>query len=93
MVDFTDVEYWGEKGYKNSKNRNIEFGIDYYLQGIALNPNHFEINYNLGCLYNTLDKCKAAIHWFSKAHIITPSDPRPILGLSLIMLKTQNYNE
>ena len=49
--------------------------------------------YNLGSLYGLLNKLKAATHYLARAHVADPSNPKPILGLAIIMLKQRNYND
>lgn len=40
-----------------------------------------------------MHKLKAAIHWYSKAHVFDSSQPLPLYALSFIMLKLKNYND
>ena len=47
----------------------IELAIDYYLQGVLVDSSNFELMYNLGCLYNHINKLKTAMYYFSKAYL------------------------
>jgi tetratricopeptide (TPR) repeat protein len=90
---FKDAEFWYKKGYKMSLENNYEVAIDYYQQGYRLENKHFRIMYNLGCLYNSLNKFKSSLSWLCKAHVCSPKDVKPVYGLAIVMLRMKRYRD
>ena len=72
---------------------HLEGAVDYYAEGLRIDPTHFDLQFNLGWIYNSLNKWTAALHWMAKAHITKPDIVDPIYGMAVITLKLGKYKE
>ena len=81
------------KGYQMSQEGFLEGAIDYYAQGLRIDNMKFELLFNLGWIYNTMNRWSVALHWMAKAHITNPDEVRPLYGLAVITLKLAQYRE
>lgn len=71
-----------------SQQCNTNNAIDYYMQGIKLCSTSFVTCYNLGCIYNRINKTKLALNWFAKAHISDPDRTEPYYAISVVSYRS-----
>lgn len=90
---FQDAEFWFGKGYSMQKEDGVEVALDYYLQGIRCNPNHYPCVFNLACVYSQLDKHANARKWFNLAIKIAPTSLDAYYGSALSSFKMRCFME
>lgn len=71
----------------------MEGAIDYYLQGVEVDPNHYELLYNIGCMYNELCCLKAAAYYFGKAYLKHLKAPLPLFGLAVVLNRLKEFED
>jgi tetratricopeptide (TPR) repeat protein len=86
--DFQDIDFWNKKGYMMSQEGNINNAIDYYMQGVKLYSKSFVTWFNLGWVYNKVNKRKLALNWFAKAHLADPDRIEPFYAISVVCYRS-----
>ena len=77
----------------NQKVRQIKLAIDYYLQGVLVDSYNFDLMYNLGCLYNHMNKLKTAMYYFSKAYLKKLMSVQTVYSMAVVLYRLGEYNE
>jgi tetratricopeptide (TPR) repeat protein len=89
----TGWDFWFIKGKEATKKSAIEAAIDYYLQGLRVDPKHHQTYHNLGCWFVYLDRWVNALKCFEQEYILTPFEIKALYALVIVSLKLGNLDK
>lgn len=81
-----------EQFYKLTLDR-ADQAIDYYLQGLRVNPRDFACCYNVALCFLLKNYICNAMKWFKLSIVIEPHSPEAFLGLAVTKLKLSKHHE
>ena len=90
---FKSGEFWLKKGFLASQNEDKEMAIDYYLQGLIYDSKNIDLMYNLGCLYNNLNKLKSSMYYLSKAYLKNVRDVKWTYGICIVLHRLEEFSD
>lgn len=61
------------RGKRSLNSGQIESAINYFKKSLAINPNFFEANYNLGFSYHQLGQLDLAVRSYKKSVLVNPT--------------------
>ena len=70
---------------------NAEAGLANLRQAVAISPNSWDVNYNIGVALEVLKRYAEAQQWFQKAYSLDPSRHLALLGLGRIFFDQKDY--
>eukprot|EP00347_Sterkiella_histriomuscorum_P021543 403333609 len=91
--DMNNPQFWLQKAIQKSQSDSIESSIDYYKQGLRLNPTSEILIYNLACQYHKIHKYMNCIRWLEHSLVIKPRWTDAYYGLSLTYFKLGQYEK
>ena len=91
--DMKSPDFWLQKGILCANEGKVEAAMDYYRQGLRLNPNSRELLYNLANSYKKLKRFNNSLRWFSHSVSLAPRWVDGLVGLATTFFNMHNYRQ
>jgi tetratricopeptide (TPR) repeat protein len=75
------------------RQKGVDVALDYYLQGVRIDPCHYPCVLNLACVYSQLDKHANASKWFDLARKVNPLSIDAYYGTALSCFKMKQFQQ
>jgi tetratricopeptide (TPR) repeat protein len=67
--------------------------IHYYLQGLVIDQNDYDLLYNIGCLYNKNNDLHSALYYFCRAYLSKLKVYQPGFALAVVLYRLGVHDE
>ncbi|CDW86062.1 tpr domain containing protein [Stylonychia lemnae] len=92
IQDMKSPNFWLQKAIQQCNNDSVESSIDYYKQGLRVNPTSEILLYNLACQFQKIGKFENSIRWLKHSLNIKPQWTDAYYGLAITKFKMQKYD-
>ena len=83
FINDMDSDFWQQRGLIEVKKGEIKAAMDYFKQGLRLNPSKHKLIYSLAVCYSRLKMYQSAINWFSRGIDLHPRWVDGLCGIAI----------
>lgn len=86
------TDFWMQRALMCTQEAKIEAAIDYYKQGLRIQPTCESLLYNLACAFEKLGKRQNTLLWFKYALQLKPRWTDALYGVAVTQFKSGDFN-